>query len=57
MQHSPLTAHICNCFDSQKRLAAAEWFLDFGVNFLSFYELTAEKDEMNLRATLRQAAC
>jgi hypothetical protein len=41
-------------FDSQKRLAAAEWFLDFGVNFLSFYELTAEKDEMNLRATLRK---
>jgi hypothetical protein len=41
-------------FDSQKRLAAAEWFLDFGVNYLSFYELTEEKDEMNLRATLRK---
>ena len=41
-------------FDSQKRLAAAEWFLDFGVNFLTFYELTEEKDEMNLRATLRK---
>ena len=41
-------------FDSQKRLAAAEWFLDFGVNFLTFYKLTLEKDEMNLRATLRK---
>ena len=33
-------------FTSQKRLAALEWFLDFGVNYLSFYELTDEKDEM-----------